>query len=181
MRLFNKMCIIIFTSLLSIKTSAGDLDNKKQNFIFCAKIDTEAVSDLFDHFKKKYKNDDTFILLGSNSEELNYTEGNSRATIEGYIYIMNTNLLKLDSLSVLTIKNRIPTDTITYISHKNKILGGIFYSNEFMPLEEKTKAPANLIYIGNAGDIFHLKTYQFKDKECSSRFPKEILANFIDD
>ncbi len=94
---------------------------------------------------------------------------------------MNTNLLKLDSLSVLTIINRIPTDTITYISKKNKILGGVFYSNESMPLEEKNKVPANLIYIGNTGDVFHLKTYQFKDKECSSHFPKEILANFIDD
>ncbi len=55
MRLFNKMCIIIFISLVSIKAHADDLDNKKQNFIFCAKIDTEAVSDLFNNLKKNIK------------------------------------------------------------------------------------------------------------------------------
>ena len=174
-----KVYALIFSILLAIKAHADDMDKKQENYTYCAKIATRAIDDLFDLFKIKHTDDHSYILLSYNSDDINYITGDSRATIAGHMYIMNINILILDALSVITINNNIPTDTVTYMSNKNKVLGGLFHSEKQLTKIKKDGMSDNVAYIDNAGDTFHFIVNKTKDKECINHFPKNIQDRII--
>jgi len=66
-------------------------------------IRTDAISDIFETMSVKVSKDYSYILLTSASDA-NYSSGANRLAIDGHAYILNDTFLKLDSLTIFSMK-----------------------------------------------------------------------------
>jgi hypothetical protein len=166
-----KQIIIFSFAALSCNAYSAEENSSKEPVSACAKIDTGAITDVLDASKIKYSKNDSYLLFTSNPDGSNYTTGDDRLTIDGHVYISNDSILALETLTVARMEDNKPTDEVTYFSKKNKILGGLFYND----VTNDGGVGERFVYIGTAGDVYHLKKYALTDKECLGHFPKDIL------
>jgi hypothetical protein len=119
--IFCGLCII-----LSITYCLADDNVDKESISMCATIPTNSISDVYESMSAKTSKDNSYLLLTSVSEE-NYSWCDDRLTIDGHAYILNDTLLKLDSLTIYSMKNGNPTDEVINLSKSNRGVGGVFY------------------------------------------------------
>lgn len=165
-----KIIAIIFFAFSANVYSASEQANKEP-ISLCAKIDTGAIIDVLDGSKVKYSKDYSYLLFTSDANGTNYTDGDDRLIIDGHVYISNNSVLQLKTLAVASMKDGKPNDEVIYLSKGNKTTGGLFYNNT----PNESNGNRNIVYIGVAGDVYHLAISSAKDKECLSNFPKKIL------
>ncbi|HGG8989901.1 hypothetical protein [Enterobacter cloacae] len=119
----------------------------------------------------KYSKDYSYLLFTTDADGANYTDGDDISTIDGHVYISNDSVLKLKILTIASMKDGKPDDEVIYLSKGNKTTGGLFYNNT----QNESHGNDNIVYIGVAGDVYHLAILTAKDKECLNHFPKKIL------
>lgn len=119
----------------------------------------------------KYSKDYSHLLFTIDANGTNYTDGDERLTIDGHVYISNDSVLQLKTLTIASMKDGKPNDEVIYLSKGNKTTGGLFYNNT----PSESNGNENIVYIGVAGDVYHLAISTAKDKECLNHFPKKIL------
>jgi hypothetical protein len=166
----HKIIAVIFVAFSVNAYSAGEQANKEP-ISLCAKIDTGAITDVLDGSKVKYSKDYSYLLFTNDANGANYTDGDDRLTIDGHVYISNDSVLQLKTLTIASMKDGEPNDEVIYLSKGNKTAGGLFYNNT----PRENNGNENIVYIGVAGDVYHLTISTAKDKECLSHFPKKIL------
>lgn len=170
MRFSTHKIIAIFFAFSANVCSANEQAGKEP-ISLCAKIDTGAITDVLDGSKVKYSKDYSYLLFTSDADGANYTDGDDRLTIDGHIYISNDSVVQLKTLTIASMKDGKPNDEVIYLSKGNKTTGGLFYNNS----PSKNNGNENIVYIGVAGDVYHLTISTAKDKECLSHFPKKII------
>ena len=153
----------------SINAYSANIQENKWSVHLCAKIDTNAITDVFDGSKAKYSKDYSYLLFTIDANDINYTNDDDRLTIDGHVYIVNDSTLQLKTLTVASMKDGKPTDEVIYFSKESEITSGLFYNST----PGSSNDDKNVVYIGTAGDVYHLKILNPKDKECLSHFPKK--------
>jgi hypothetical protein len=166
---YKIIAIVLFA--LSVNVCSATEQADKEPISLCAKIDTGAITDVFDGSNVKYSKDYSYLLFTSDANGTNYTDGDDRLTIDGHVYISNDSVLQLKILTIASMKDGKPNDEVIYLSKGNKTTGGIFYNNT----PSGNNGKENIVYIGVAGDVYHLTISTAKDKECLNHFPKKIL------
>lgn len=172
----HKIIAIIFVVFSVNAYSAGEQVNKDP-ISLCAKIDTGAITDILDGSKVKYSKDYSYLLFTSDADGANYTDGDDRLTIDGHVYIANDSVLQLKTLTVVSMSDSKPNDEVIYLSKGSKTTGGLFYNNT----PNESNGDENIVYIGVAGDVYHLEISIRKDKECLNHFPAKILDGLSTD
>ena len=166
---YKIIAIVLFA--LSVNVCSATEQADKEPISLCAKIDTGAITDVFDGSNVKYSKDYSYLLFTNDANGTNYTDGDDRLTIDGHVYISNDSVLQLKTLTIASMKDGKPNDEVIYLSKGNKTTGGIFYNNT----PSGNNGKENIVYIGVAGDVYHLTILTAKDKECLNHFPKKIL------
>ena len=163
------IAIILFAFSVNVYSATEQAD--KEPISLCAKIDTGAITDIFDGSNVKYSKDYSYLLFTSNANGTNYTDGDDRLTIDGHVYISNDSVLQLKTLTIASMKNNKPNDEVIYLSKGGKTTGGLFYNSAPSGINDNK----NIVYIGVAGDVYHLTASNAKDKKCLNHFPKKVL------
>lgn len=171
MRISTYKIIAIVLSAFSVNVCSATEQADKEPISLCAKIDTGAITDVFDGSNVKYSKDYSYLLFTSDANGTNYTDGDDRLTIDGHVYISNDSVLQLKILIIASMKDGKLNDEVIYLSKGNKTTGGLFYNNT----PSGNNGKENIVYIGVAGDVYHLTIPTAKDKECLNHFPKKIL------
>lgn len=166
----HKIITVIFFAF-SVNVCLANEQTDKEPISLCAKIDTAAITDVLDGSKVKYSKDYSYLLFTSDVNGANYTDGDGRLAVDGHVYILNDSVLQLKTLTIASMKNGKPNDEVIYLSKGDKTAGGLFYNNA----PSGNDGNENIVYIGVAGDVYHLTISTAKDKECLSHFPKKIL------
>lgn len=166
---YKIIAIVLCAFFVNVCSATEEAD--KEPISLCAKIDTDAITDVFDGSNVKYSKDYSYLLFTSDANGTNYTDGDDRLTIDGHVYISNDSVLKLKTLTIASMKDGKPNDEVIYLSKGNKTTGGLFYNNT----QNESNGNENMVYIGVAGDVYHLAISTVKDKECLTHFPKKVL------
>ncbi len=77
--------------------------------------------------------------------------------------IFSGGTMNFDASFIMTINGGVHTDTVTYISKKNKIIGAIFIMIKVKPLSLKK-------YISNTGAVYHINIESVSDDKCLDKF-----------
>lgn len=141
----------------------------KESASMCSLIRTDAISDVFETMSVKASKDNSYLLL-TIASEVNYSWGDDRLAIDGHAYILNGTLLKLDSLTIYSMKNGNPTDEVIYLSKSNRGVGGMFYRG----IAKDGSPDESAMYINNIGHVSHFNVTV--SPECLSHFPKSVLS-----
>ena len=103
-----------------------------------------------------------FLILISIVEPIGVSE--TKVISNGEIHFKGESSINLDASFIMTINGGVHTDTVTYISKKNKIIGGYFYNNESKT--DKLKE----VYISNTGTVYHINIESVSDDKCLDKF-----------
>ncbi|EAO2084192.1 hypothetical protein E2A72_22060 [Salmonella enterica] len=137
---------------------------KDETFLFCAKIDEKTFNNMFSGLIYN----DAYILLTQNISDVDISPDSERGTSSGRLYVKSHSFYTFDSLFVMTLKDSNVTDVVIFISKKNRLFNGFFYSEKYNIFDD-------LRYIGSDGSVRHIKIFIHQDSNCLSNFPIDIL------
>ena len=163
-----KKTIIISVGLIFISFSfvakCSQLKNlNNYTVMLCGKVSNNILDDIGGYKERDKKSEmvDLLILI-SNDEPNGVSE--TKVISNGKIYFKGESTMNLDASFIMTINGGVHTDTVTYISKKNKIIGGYFYNNESKT--DKLKE----VYISNTGTVYHINIESVSNDKCLDKF-----------
>ncbi|MFY2736250.1 hypothetical protein [Pseudocitrobacter faecalis] len=154
---------LIFISL-PFAAKCSQLKNLNDySVMLCGKVSNKILDDIGEYKARDKKSEmvDLLILI-SNDEPNGVSE--TRVISNGEIYFKGGGTMNFDASFIMTINGGVHTDTVTYISKKNKIIGGYFYNDE-----SKTDKPKE-VYISNTGAVYHINIESVSDDKCLDKF-----------
>ncbi|EKT1335382.1 hypothetical protein QDW80_004560 [Salmonella enterica] len=158
--------LLLFLYVISFNPRCEASSLKDETFLFCAKIDEKTFNNMFPDLL--YNN--TYILLTQNISDVDISPDSERGTSSGRLYVKNNSFYTFDSLFVMTLENSNVTDVVIFISKKNRLLNGFFYSSKYNVFDD-------LRYIGSDGSVRYIKIFTHQDGSCLSNFPVDILKH----
>ncbi|KNC93006.1 hypothetical protein [Trabulsiella odontotermitis] len=166
-----------FLSLLLLTTSCYSKDKSGQEAIaFCAEIHKDDLKIIFPDISIKEKI--AYVLMTQYKFDPEMSPDGSRATVGGHAYIQGSDLITLQSMTVLTINNNILMDAVVFFIKNERALEGFYYTQ----VKNDGKNPfSSLVYIDPVGNVIHLNVSTYGDNDCLSMFPKSLIDKLIID
>ena len=154
---------LIFT-LIPFSAKCSQIKNPNSySVILCGKVSNKILDDIGSYKKRDKKSEMVDLLILISNDEPNGVS-DTRVTSNGRIYFKGEKVINFDASFIMTLSDGVHTDTITYISIKNKVIGGYFYKNE-----SDTDKPKE-VYISSTGGVYHIDIESLNNDKCLDKF-----------
>ncbi|WP_244879955.1 hypothetical protein [Rahnella inusitata] len=91
---------------------------------------------------------DLLILISTDAPN---SVSDARVTADGKIFLKGRDTISFPVSLIMTLDGGVHTDTVTYISNRNKLIGGHFYNSE------NDTGESEEVYISSTGSVYHIE------------------------
>ncbi|MEE8729843.1 MAG: hypothetical protein SOI28_14255 [Rahnella inusitata] len=167
MNILKKITIVFFSLLFSSMTVAADDsalgDLSQYTVMLCGKVSNEVLDDVGSHEKSEplSKMIDLLILISTDAPN---SVSDARVTADGKIFLKGRDTISFPVSLIMTLDGGVHTDTVTYISNRNKLIGGHFYNSE------NDTGESEEVYISSTGSVYHIEIEKISNESCFNKF-----------
>ena len=165
MNILKKITIVFFSLLFSSMTVAADDsalgDLSQYTVMLCGKVSNEVLDDVGSHEKSEplSKMIDLLILISTDAPN---SVSDARVTADGKIFLKGRDTISFPVSLIMTLDGGVHTDT--YISNRNKLIGGHFYNSE------NDTGESEEVYISSTGSVYHIEIEKISNESCFNKF-----------